>query len=289
LRLEQLLVEATSILTTSGVTPYVVKGPALAHLVYPHPSLRLFGDIDLLIRPADWDQTCVTLASAGFRRLYPEPRPGWDRRFTKGTVFLGDEGGEIDLHRTFVAGPYGLRVVLEDLITDPVTFELGGTRFHAMGPEPRFLHACFNAALGDLTPRLVPLRDIAEMLGGRSIDLARVDEMADRWRVRAVVGRAMQLTIDVLGQSDLPLPASGANFHPSRYDRFAMGAYGTTDRYTPKLAALGLLGIRGFSAKVAYLSGLLFPRRSYLQGRHSGNLSRWRYAARSVLPTRHRS
>jgi hypothetical protein len=288
LRLERLLIEVTSILTAASVSPYVVKGAALAHLVYTHPSLRLFGDVDLLIQSDDWDQTCTTLAAAGFRRLYPEPRPGWDRRFTKGTVFQREEGAEIDLHRTFVAGPLGLRIALDDLFTGPVAFELAGIMMKALEPEPRFLHACFNAALGDLTPRLVALRDVAEMLGGPAMDWQRVDELARRWRVEAVVSRAMQLTTELFGPVEAPIPVSAAGFRPSRYDTFAMKAYGKTDRYTPKLAVLGLLGVRGLSAKAAYLWGLLFPKQTYLEGRHSGNWSRWQYAARSFLPNRPR-
>jgi hypothetical protein len=288
LYLERLLVEVTGTLKAAGVTPYVVKGPALAHLVYSDPSLRQFGDIDLLVQCADWDQTCLILASAGFRRLYPEPRPGWDRRFTKGTVFQRADGGEIDLHRTFVAGPYGLRVVLNDLFADPASFELGGIEVQALGAEPRFLHACFNAALGDLNPRLVSLRDIAEILGKPSLDWQKVDELVRRWRVEAVINRAMSLTIELFGESGTPILASAANSHPSRFDCLAMSAYGKTDRYTPKLAVLALLGIHGVREKLAYLWGLLFPKYSYLEGRHSGKWSRWRYALRSLLPNRDR-
>src|SRR6185369_11564466 len=41
------------VLRSGGVDPILIKGWAIARL-YPHPALRPYGDVDLLIRPGDY-------------------------------------------------------------------------------------------------------------------------------------------------------------------------------------------------------------------------------------------
>ncbi len=43
LRLDQRLLVASAALDNAGVTYPVLKGPAIAHLSYPHPALRSYG------------------------------------------------------------------------------------------------------------------------------------------------------------------------------------------------------------------------------------------------------
>ncbi len=43
LRLDQRLLVASAALDNAGVTYRVLKGPAIAHLSYPHPALRSYG------------------------------------------------------------------------------------------------------------------------------------------------------------------------------------------------------------------------------------------------------
>jgi hypothetical protein len=286
LKLEQIMLKATGALRAAGMEGYVLKGPALARLLYPDPAVRLFGDLDLLIRSEHYDKACETFESVGYKRQFQGPRPGWDQRFTKGTVFTADGGLELDIHRTLALGPYGLRIVLEDVFRNPVSFRVADRELLALAPEIRFLHACFHAALGDIVPRLVPLRDIAEMLLGPALDFGRVDELIRRWRAEAVVARAIGLTVDRLGLPDLPMASWAERFHARLYDRIAMAAYVGPEDNNPRQQLLSVMGIGGFGPKVAYLRGLLFPKSDYLEGRHRDQWSRWRYAASSLLPHR---
>ena len=51
LRVERILLVVSRRLEARGVRPIVLKGPALAHTLYPDPSWRAFRDLDLLVRP----------------------------------------------------------------------------------------------------------------------------------------------------------------------------------------------------------------------------------------------
>ena len=77
-----------------------------------------------------------------------ELRPGFDREFGK-DVLIRINGIELDIHRTFVTGPFGLTIPLEQLFASATPFAVGGRTLHALGGEEMFLQACYNAALGD--------------------------------------------------------------------------------------------------------------------------------------------
>ncbi|MFW6198806.1 MAG: nucleotidyltransferase family protein [Acidobacteriota bacterium] len=55
----------------------LLKGAALAHLLYPRPDLRPMRDIDLLVRPVDAERAQAALADIGFTRP-PSPMHGLD-------------------------------------------------------------------------------------------------------------------------------------------------------------------------------------------------------------------
>lgn len=64
-------------LAESGIDCMVVKGPAVAHRVYPDPNLRGFNDLDLVVRERDWAVTHQLLATMGFvsESNLPQPPP----------------------------------------------------------------------------------------------------------------------------------------------------------------------------------------------------------------------
>ncbi|MBA3621797.1 MAG: hypothetical protein H0W51_05695 [Euzebyales bacterium] len=70
------------------------------------------------------------LGNCGYRRSWPQLRPGFDRRFGKGAPLRRDEGWELDLHRTFVMGPFGLTVDLDGLFASS---RRSGSGPHAAG------------------------------------------------------------------------------------------------------------------------------------------------------------
>ena len=64
-------------LTQTGLEFIVLKGPTLGTTVYPDPSLRIFNDLDVLVRERDWAAADRALKSLGFvpERDLPEPPP----------------------------------------------------------------------------------------------------------------------------------------------------------------------------------------------------------------------
>lgn len=286
--LEATLVQLASVLGDADVHFRVLKGPAVAHLDYPDPAWRDFGDLDLLIHPDDLDSAVAVLADHGYVRRFPEPRTGFDRRFTKSVSMANADGLEFDLHRTFAPGLFGLRVRVSMLWdSPPERFVLGGRTLDALRVEKRLIHACYHAALGNVPPRLVPLRDIAQLLLGGRLDATRVLQLAAAWQGEAVVAHAITTAWRALGLTDaVELSTWADRYAPGPRERRDL-VRATSPGYTYVAQAVdGVRAIRSPRDRLAYLSALAFPRRRYVRGRHSGFTARLRHAVTDLVGAR---
>lgn len=287
--LERLLIETVDRLTGADIPVRVLKGSAVGHLDYPDPALRTFGDIDLLVPGERFDAAVACLQAQGHTRLYPQPRPGFDRRFGKGTSFRTADGLEIDLHRTFTMGPFGVRLDLARIWETHVEFTVGGRTLQALPAEERLFHACYHAMLGEVTPRLVPLRDVAQVALTHDLDLGRLHELIRASGGEAVVSRAVRCAWREFAIADvLALSAWANGYRTERREAAALAAYGSGSNYTTKSVA-ALRALPSLSERAAFLYALMVPKRSYLDRRHSGRLARLRTGLRQSGETRRAS
>lgn len=289
LRLDQRLLVASAALDNAGVTYRVLKGPAIAHLSYPDPALRSYGDVDLLVPSAVFGEALKVLGDCGYRRSWPQLRPGFDRRFGKGAPLRSEEGWELDLHRTFVMGPFGLTVDLDGLFASQSAFRLGDRTLPALGAEERLLHACYVAALSDDPPRLVALRDVAQHALEHPIDHRRVIELAVAWRGQAVLARGVGLTWTHLALADrVALSVWAARYQPTPRDRRALAVYRRRTPYTLKALA-SLRVIEGTGAKLAFARALALPDRDWLQARGLGRTGWLRRGGAAIVDPKGRA
>jgi hypothetical protein len=190
---------------------------------------------------------------------------------------MGDD--EIDVHRTFVAGPFGIALDAPSLFAESQTFSLGGQEILALSLVAQFLHACYHAALGAREPTIVASRDVAEMLLVNDIDHQAAVEWAGSWNGRAVVKRAVLAAWSQL-QLDVPHPLLdwARTYVPSRFEQRALLAYVSERRSYTTQALAGLVAVRGVRARASYLYAMALPVPSYARER-GGHLARWRRGA----------
>lgn len=272
LYLERELVAVARVLTQADVAFRVLKGLAWAHSVYPDPSWRGTGDVDLLVATSDWYRAIDVLEANGLRRRVPELRPGFDSRFGKEATLSTPGGWEVDLHRVLVVGPFGLWPDVDELFGGKAAISVGGTQLPILDAEPALIHACYNAVLADDPPRLIALRDVAQMARSGMVDPAVTDQLAQRWKGRYVVAQALDLAGSTL-RTDLSATGLGATFGPPRptlRERVLVASYrGPARGFTSQ--ATGFLAVRGPRNKAAYLSALARPQTSYLSARGWSN------------------
>lgn len=267
LRLEALLVTVGAQLDGCGIEWRLLKGPAFAHRWYPGPEWRTFGDIDLLVRGRDWDAVADRLAAGAFDRRYAEPRPGFTARFGKGACFVSPAGLEIDLHRTFVAGPFGLAFDADELFASADSVTIGGRSCTTLDGPASVVHAAVHAVLGAQEPRLVALRDVAQMLT-TGVDADAVRNRAERWGVAHPLARAVRLAGQRFALAvPLPLTDWASRYAPSAAERRALAAYASARRSYAAQALAGVAAIRGLRNRLAYVRALALPSHSYLDAR----------------------
>jgi hypothetical protein len=283
LAVERTLLDLAGTFDEEEIEFVVLKGPALAHTVYPDPSWRFFGDLDLLVRGDDWRRASSVLESLGYRRNLPEPRAGFDERFGKAAEFRGKEGIEVDLHRTLVVGPFGLWVEPEILLETTTELRLWDRSLRRLDDTLLQLHACMHASLGWWPPLKVPVRDVAQVAYHADVDWEVLAQRAARWKVRIVVRDALQTASHSLG---VGLPAGAASlisYTPSRREFRALRNYVTDRRAQGGTAISTLSAIRGVRAKLAYIRALLFPDRAFLAARAQGSRNST-YLRRLLIP-----
>jgi hypothetical protein len=277
LRIEAVALTVIERLETQGISVRLLKGLAGAHLDYPDPGWREFGDADLLVKAAHFEGAVAVLAADGHPRDMVERRPGFDRRFGKGVTIHGAEQVELDLHRTFTTGPLGLRLSGDDLWRDSASFVLGGRTVHALVPADRFLHACFAAVLGNKTPRLALLRDIAQLLLRDDLDATAVAERATRWGCVPVVRAAIAAATRMFGTlPPSPVLAWVAAARPSWRDRALLATYPAFGGSPIAALVAGVFVVPGVSGKLAYARALVQPSPAYLLARRKTSRRRVR-------------
>lgn len=284
--LERALLETATGFEGSGIMYRVLKGPAVAHLDYPDPAQRAFGDVDVLVASSQYDTALEVLRASGAQRRFSEVRPGFDRRWGKGACLVAPDGTQIDVHRTFVAGPFGLTIDLDELLLMPDSVTIGGCNLPVLDRESRFVHACFHSALGDRVARLVALRDVAQLILTTDLDRDVVMARAQRWRAEAVVARAVRLTWARLALAPHPWGQWATEHQADRFQARALRAYTAESRSYATQVAAGLAAVRSVPEKVAYMRALLIAEPEHLATRDRSYQRRFRRAWRALGSTR---
>ena len=218
-RLEALAVRTGELLDTTGIRWRLTKGPALAHLDYPDPAVRTFGDVDVLIHPADWSRAFRLLTDCGYRREVPTLPGRYDDRYGKGATLTSREGLELDLHRRFAIGRFGVATRTEAVFASSDSIELAGRTIPVLDRPARLLHACFHAALGGFRG-LRAFRDVAQLILASGADWEAAFEVARMWKAEAVVASAISESWDRLALDiDHPAHTRAVSTAVSRADR----------------------------------------------------------------------
>jgi hypothetical protein len=285
LALERRLLALGEAFDQAGLPFVALKGPAIAHTMYPDPSWRPFADVDVLVRTPDWRRACEAASSVGFRRDLPEPARGFDERFGKAATHTDGSGLQLDLHRTLTLGPFGLWLDPAVLFEETTSFELGGRSFRRLNDTAMLLHVAMHASLGAAPPLPLPLRDVAQLALLGDVDWEAVAERGRTWRLAAVLQHAYAEVAHELEVPALPGLSTISALIPTAREGRALRQYMGTRRGRGGLALSTTMAIPGVRGKVAYARSLLLPRHEFLEAR-SGGTNRASYFGRWTIPLR---
>ncbi|MQA90960.1 MAG: hypothetical protein GEU90_12095 [Gemmatimonas sp.] len=146
LRLEQLLIEALSILAEQKIDAVLLKGAALCATVYGSFAARPMYDVDLLLRAEDAETAWEALRRFGWRHDEGEcPREFYQAHHHLPP--LDDPAGTglaIELHTSLGAGI--ARLSVQEIIDRSKPVEIGGARAFVPAVEHQVLHLCTHFA-----------------------------------------------------------------------------------------------------------------------------------------------
>jgi hypothetical protein len=251
---ERHTLDVHAVLDHAGVEHRFLKGSVLAHAFGGDPSSRSFADVDVLVPGAAVDAAVQALLAAGHRRLYPEWRPGFASTFGKSVTLRSAGGIEVDLHRGFAHGPFGVAGPMTAVWQRPAaTVAVGGVELPALDPSTAFVHTCVHAVAGQ-RPTLANLRDVARTLA--HADLDDVDDLEGALRVRACVVAAVDLTVQRLALGPDPARDGLRRRAVPRTEQRWLDAYGPRAHRFRHLTLMGLTAVPTVRGKVAYAAAI---------------------------------
>jgi hypothetical protein len=254
LRVDGAMAEATSLLQHHGIEPLVLKGGAHACVLYGAPDLRPYVDLDLLVHPGEFRAAVDHLVASGCVRRVEGASPAWEQHHTKSVTLRHPSGCAIDVHRTLIGGPYGVRIDPDELFRQRRRCVVAGVETHVLGLEHMALHVCISALLADATPKLIALRDVVQMASRRDLDPASLAHTARGWMLTSVVRDAVRIAHLTLGVEiprwvDTALPAHRTSLRES----VARWSYGGVSHRWRRQTVCATLFVPGLRAKVVYL------------------------------------
>ena len=188
------------------VVPY--KGPVLAESVYGDLALRSFGDLDLLVAPADLEGAKDALGDLGYRPSEENnaATQRLERSFGYELAFDSSNGKHlVELQWALLPHFYGVSLRVEDLLARAGRATVGGRDVPSLAPEDLLLVLCLHAAK-HLWMRLMWITDIAETMRSQTIDYAVVLSRARALGIVRILGVSVWLTGHLLG-AQLPKAA----------------------------------------------------------------------------------
>ncbi|MEK7704684.1 MAG: nucleotidyltransferase family protein [Myxococcota bacterium] len=188
--------EVVGLLASHDIDVVLLKGMALLDDVY-RVDERTMSDVDLLVRPRDFEAAHRVLIGAGLRLYEERRRPRTTLRFHQ-RAYFHPRGCNIDLHRHFDE-PGRWRIAVDELFARAERHTLQGIATWRLCDIDTVLHLCIHLTKEELGSLTWSVRDIARLLGRRSIDWETLVVRAGAWQCRTAAWLALRLACNVYG------------------------------------------------------------------------------------------
>jgi Uncharacterised nucleotidyltransferase len=208
LRFSAELARVTRAFADSGIEVLAHKGPALGQFLYGDAAMRQFGDLDLLVRPADVARAKAVLRQLGYRlqlQLSPRQERAYLQSGYEYVFALGDQRNLLELQWRILPRFYAIEFDLEAMFQRSVEVTIEGHDVRSLGCDDLMLVLCVHAAKHGWA-QLGMLQDIARLVGF-GLDWSWVEAEARRLGVHRILSISLWLAQSFLA---CPPPSTGS-------------------------------------------------------------------------------
>jgi len=198
LRLTAELFRVLELFAAKGISVLVVKGAVLAMHAYGDPTMRNYGDLDLLVRQRDIRRATECLQAADFEptvslaAIQAGKIPGqylFSRR---------NENLLVELHNDLTLRYFPRALPLEKLFRRKILVHVDAHQVPALSVEDELVYICVHGAT-HFWDRLGWIADVAGLIARqRNIDWESVDEIAKEVGAERIVHLGLRLASDLL-------------------------------------------------------------------------------------------
>ncbi|MFN8625256.1 MAG: nucleotidyltransferase family protein [Candidatus Binatia bacterium] len=264
---------AIAALDAVGVPSIVLKGGALAKVVYHNIALRTLMDVDLLIHREHFDTAVRRLAQRGFTPRRAETRTG--AAGYENELLLTKPGAvpvPLELHWSLFDSPYyQQRLNLDACWRQAVPFALGERQALMLDPVSQLLHLCGHIVLHHGGADLLWENDIAEVvaLNGPTLDWsALLDRAAAFDLVIAVQRMLLPLAEDEPAAVPGDILERVRRMRPTADERRIVGYLTAAERGAGRRFRDDLVSMHGWHGRLGYAWTHLVPSAAYMRERY---------------------
>ncbi len=268
----------------SGITPTLLKGAALAYMLYPTPASRAMVDFDLWLADEEMAAAQAQLEQLGYQ-VKPDPTRtlAFQQRYQGELVLISPHEGRtsVELHWGAFVGEWIRRTATVEqaaVAARRVPAMLEGYPVQLLAPEDAFLQILLHAAIHHQMSHHT-LRTMVELglLLQQGADLHTIVERSRSWQIERVTHYMLTLMSTLL---DIPAPQAVAALQSSAsipgllqqlYGRADVLCGYRLDRRRTRYLFLALLADRPIDAFTLFAC-MLWPEAEWLR-LHCGSAS----------------
>ena len=176
------LAEILDAFEAAGISVLVLKGAALAHLLYPSRGLRPLSDLDLLVAAREAGRAQRTLASLGFAA--PEGpasrRLAGHHHLPAATKHRDGHFVHVEIHRDALSRDVAGSLSMERTYEARQSFSIDGRPAHTFGHADMLYHLCRHLAERAALLRLIWVADVVAY-AARFRDVIVWDDLRERY------------------------------------------------------------------------------------------------------------
>lgn len=261
-------------LATEGVNVILLKGAALAEMIYGDIAVRPMSDLDLLIQQQDLPAARRVLVALGYTPLYVEMHTGFNVEFRNEELLYkpGLVDTYVDLHWRLVSPSYYQRTLSTDWFWETaLPTQIGSAPALVLSPEAQVLYLCAHLVLHHSGNGLLWLHDVAEVL---TFYQAKIDweQLLSQSQAYNLVLSVRQILTQVADEWHAPVSSNVLErlrlLQPSG-DEVQVFTLLTTKHQTMALRFLtDVFGMPDWMNKLHLAWSTLFPSRAYMQNRY---------------------